>query len=157
MSTDLVPTIVHPLTGEAFALPDLTDALLARLLEDVKEYEWRLRNVKRAVSDEALRRMDRTASWTLHAGEGFTLKGASPAPVEQFDVVALRTDLAQLVADGLISDEAMNNAVEEIVDYKARKRGIDALRKLGGIVAETVNRHASNVEKQRYVSVERSA
>jgi len=145
---------VHPLTGEAVELASASTDDLAVLLDSVKDYESRLREVKSLVSREVLRRQDRDTSWTTRAG-GYVLKGSSPAPAEEFDALALRSELLGLVDEGALTIEAVDAAVETIITYKARKAGVNALRKLGGVIAQVVDRHASPVDKPRYVSVSR--
>lgn len=146
--------VVHPLTGETLDLQTAPDENLARFLADVRDYESRLKEAKAIVSREALRRMDAGASWTLRAGD-YTLKGSSPAPSEEWDEIALLSDLHQLVDEGVITEDAAGAAVETVITYKVRKAGINALRKLPG-VAQIVDRHSQPVEKTRYVSVGRS-
>jgi hypothetical protein len=153
MSTELT---VLPFTGEIIELAtaDIND--LARLLADVKDYQSRLNEAKSLLSQEVLRRQDQAAKWTTPAG-GYVLKGSSPAPQEEFDALALREDLLGLVDEGALGIEAVDAAVETIVTYKARKAGVNALRKLGGVVAQIVDRHARPIEKARYVSIVRDA
>jgi len=148
--------VVHPLTAEAVELASASTDDLAVLLDSVKDYESRLREVKSLVSREVLRRQDRDASWTTRAG-GYVLKGSSPAPSEEFDALALRSELLGLVDEGALTIEAVDAAVETVVSYRARKAGISALRKLGGVIAQIVDRHATPIEKTRYVSIARDA
>lgn len=152
-TTDLA---VNPFTGEALELRDAAIDDLARFLDDIKDYRSRLQEAQSLVSREVLRRQDQAASWTTRAG-GFVLKGASPAPSEEFDALALRSELLGLVDEGALSIEAVDAAVETIITYKPQKSGINALRKLGGVVAQIVDRHAQPVEKPRYVSISRDA
>lgn len=148
--------VAHPFTGEAIELANAKVDELAKLLDAVKDYQSRLQELRSLVSQEVLRRQDQAASWTTKAGE-YVLKGSSPAPVEEFDSLALRSELLGLVDEGALSIEAVDAAVETIVTYKARKAGVNSLRKLGGVVAQVVDRHATPIEKTRYVSVSRAA
>lgn len=153
MSTDLATTtVVHPFTGETLQLERAETNDLGWFLNEMREYEMRLKEAKRAVTDEALRRLDHQAKWTFRTPD-FTLKAPSPAPSEQFDELALRSDLWELVDQGVITEEAAGAAVETVVTYKTRIAGINALRKLGGQVAEVIDRHCTPVQKTRYVSV----
>jgi hypothetical protein len=152
MSTEIA-TVISPRTGEVISL-DAPDQDLGGFLNDVRDLESAIRESKRAVHDELLRRMDSAATWTVHV-PGLKLSGPSPAPTEEFDELELRTALLTLVDEGVISVEAVDRAIEPVVTYKARRAGINALRKLGGRVAETVTAHARSVEKTRYVKVER--
>lgn len=148
--------VVHPMTGEALELHNAETGDLAQLLDSLKDYESRLKEAKSLVSQEVLRRQDQSASWTTRAG-GFVLKGSSPAPGEEYDALALREDLLGLVDEGALSIEAVDAAVETVVTFKARKAGLSALRKLGGVVAQIVDRHAQPTQKTRYVSISRDA
>jgi len=149
--TDL---IVSPRTGEALTLYSPT-VDLAGLLADLKDYENGLKDTKRAISDELLRRLDANASWTEHL-PGLKLSAPSPAPVVAYDAPALRDALLDLVDESLLTVEAVDRAVEMIVSYKASAAGVKALVKLGGRVAETVAAHAASSERTRYVSVARA-
>ena len=148
-------TVVSPRTGEVLTLQSPT-ADLGAYLADVREHESLLRESKNYVQAEILRRMDANAEWTNHVEGGLKLTGSSPAPSEEFDELALRTSLLELADEGLITQEAVDKAVEPVVTYKARKAGINSLRKLGGRVADAISQHASEVQKTRYVRVERS-
>jgi hypothetical protein len=148
-------TVVSPRTGEVLTLDAGTDQL-AGLLADFSEHEAVVKESKRYVQDELLRRLDSAAQWTMHVEGGLKISAPSPAPAEEFDELALRESLLQLADDHVIAIEAVDRAVEPQVSYKARKAGVNALRKLGGRVAETVDAHARSAEHKRYVRVERS-
>lgn len=156
--TDLVPTrsiqLVNPSTGELVELDGPTEAL-AEFLADMREHESLCREAKKLVTREVVSRMDRQAAWTIRAA-GLKLSAASPQPTEEFDGPELKEALHALVEEGVISIEAVDAAVETVVTYKPRKAGIVALRKLGGRVAEVVDAHSREVEKERYVSVSRA-
>lgn len=143
--------IVNPATGEVLNL-DAPTTDLARYLADMRDIEARWRDIKSVVTGELLRRMDATASWTLHL-DGLTVKGASPQPVEEYDAAALRDALLELVDDGTLDIAAVDRALALVVSVKPHAAGIKALRKLGGKVAETVDAHARTVERRRYISV----
>jgi hypothetical protein len=154
ITTELV---VHPFTGEALELHDAETSDLAQLLDSLKDYESRLKEAKSLIGREVLRRQDLKAEWTTRAG-GFILKGASPATEsqEEFDGLALHSELLGLVDEGALSIEAVDAAVETEVVYTPKKAGIAKLRKLGGVVAQIVDRHATTTEKTRYVSISRA-
>jgi hypothetical protein len=148
--------VLHPLTGEVLELDATPTEELGRFLYEIRDLESRLREIKSLANREILSRQDRNAEWTTRAGE-YVLKGASPSSTstEEFDGLALRSDLCELVDSGVLSIEAVDAAVQTVIIYKARKVGVNALRKLGGVVAETVDQHAKSVEKPRYVTVSR--
>ena len=143
--------IVNPVTGEAFALDAPTDTL-AQYLVAMKEVRRRVREEETIVQGEILRRLDHDGCWTVHTPHG-KVSAPSPAPVEEWDAGALHSALLELHDQGLLSIEAVNRAIEEEVTFKVRKAGVNALRKLGGRVRETVDAHARIAEPRRYVRV----
>ncbi len=151
---DSLPTVVHPGTGELINLRDAATDDLGRFLDEVRDYESRLREAKGLVTTEVVRRMDLEGQWTMRAG-GFVLSAPSPAPAEEFDGKGLYSDLAALVFQGTITQDAAERAVKITTTYTPSAMGIKALRKLGGVVAETIAKHATPVEKKRYVKVGR--
>lgn len=150
-----VELIVHPGTGEQL---DLTadDVYLVRWFDEIKELEARLKEVRAEVGRELTSRMDRAAKWTLRAG-GLEARVPSPAPSVEWNVDALRATLADLLSDGMISEDASDAALEVVVTYKPRVAGLNALKKLGGEVQERVEACGVEVEKPRNVSVKRAA
>lgn len=153
--TELALT-VNPFTGEALDLQTAGVDDLARFLDDIKDYRSRLNELKNLIDREVLRRQDQNAAWTTRAG-GYVLKGSSPAPGEEYDALALRSELLGLVDEGALSIEAVDAAVETVVAYKVRKTGVNALLKLGGVVAQIIDRHRTVTEKTRYVTVSRES
>lgn len=147
---------VNLVTGVAIDVADASTEDLGRFLDESRDFKRRMQEQENIATREVLRRQDREAKWTTPAGS-YVLKGSSPAAahVEEFDELALRTDLLDLVDAGELSIEAVDAAVEIVITYRARKAGINALRRLGGEVAAIVNRHATHSEKNRYIKVER--
>lgn len=157
MSADLQPAeqFVNPTTGEVLTLAS-PDADLGHYLADIRDLESILREHKKIVTRELLSRMDRSASWTVYA-DGVKLSGASPKPTEEFNGPALHEALSALVDEGVLTVEAVDAAVETVVTYEPRKRGINSLRALGGRVKEIVDAHATEVTKDRRITVSRAA
>ena len=145
---------VHPLTGEAVSLAEMTNDWLGGVLDDLRDHESRLREVKGDITTEVLRRMDQHAKWSVDAGI-YQLKSSSPEPVEEWDALELREALLRLVDRGELAISAVDAAIEPVVTYKIRKAGITALRKLGGEVREIVNSRVKESAKRRYVTVTR--
>jgi hypothetical protein len=139
--------IPHPATGEAFALDRPSEDLAFFLLE-VREFEERLRQAKKLVGNELLKRMDKRGEWTMRVG-GMEVRGISPAPSVEYDAQPLARDLASLADADLIDLETALEAVGAETVYKPNKRVLNRLKKLGGRVAETINRHSHEVEKER--------
>ena len=155
MSTDLekIPEFISPITGEVVALSAPSEDL-GHLLADIREAEGQLREAKREINQELFLRFDRDAKWTHHL-PGLKLSGPSPKPSEEFDGEELRGVLVSLVREGALTMEAVNAAVEVIPEYKVHKKGINALRALGGRVKADVDACATEVEPNRYVKVDR--
>jgi hypothetical protein len=146
--------VFDPGTGEEIIIADAPTETLAELRELIRSAEEDQRMAKQALDAELLARMDRAAKWTMNEG-GYKLTAPSPTPVETFDAHALRADLEAASEQGLIDQGAVDAAVEVVVDYKPRLAGINALRKLGGDLADIVARHASLAERTRRVTVKR--
>lgn len=161
MSTELetfaVPDwmVPDPITGEALTNTSPTEDL-ARFLTSVREQKSMMNEAQNLVQREIVRRMDFHRKWTLHTSAG-KLTAPSPKPSEEWDAAELRERLLEFVDRGDISIEALDAAVETVVDYKIHKAGIEALRKGGGDVADAINALARAVEKDRRVSVGRAA
>lgn len=128
--------IVDPLTGELLVLGELSVDRLALGQKQIQLFEERLRDVKRAIADEAHRRMDSSAKWTLEA-DGWKVAGEAPGKVD-YNPERLKDALDLLLEDGRINQEAYDAAIEEVVTYKPKVRGIKALLKLGPDVAELI-------------------
>lgn len=160
MSTDLehAQQIVNPKTGEALTL-DSDTADLARYLDDIRELTSVLREADRFVSREIIRRMDAGAvGWTLHV-PGFKVSAPSPQRKEEWDGADLYAALMQLVDQRLLTVEAVNAVVEQNIEFKVKKAGINTLRKLGDDhpAVEVIDRLAVFSEPDRNrVKVDRS-
>lgn len=156
MSTDLIRTpITHPLTGQVLDLDNASNEDLGSMLAEIDEQKLLLQELRNLIGGEVLSRQDRQGQWTTRAGD-YKLTGASAQPVEEFDGMELRNALLGLADAGVISQEAVDRAVETVVTYKPRKAGINALRKLGGQVKATIDERAVEVPRCRYVKVKRS-
>lgn len=145
--TALVP---HPQTGEALDLSAPTGDLAA-WVDQIRQIESQAKEAREEIGRELLRRMDAKASWTLREA-GFKITGQSPQPKLEWNVDALRATLADLRDQGL-DEDAIDAALEVVVSYRPRAAGLNALKKLGGEVAERVESCATEVEPQRRVSV----
>ena len=156
MSTEIESTgqFVNPTTGEALSLSS-PDADLGNYLADIRELESVLREHKQIVTRELLSRMDRSASWTVYEG-GLKLSGSSPKPSEEWDGVELYNALWDFIDSGELSPAAVEAAVAVETIYKPQKRGIEALRKLGGDIAETIDGLAREVVRDRRITVSRN-
>jgi hypothetical protein len=151
---DLLPAVAHPVTGEVLPL-DAPTVDLARALDELKELESRLKEVRDRIGEEVLQRMDAKALWTLRTEDGFKLSAPSPAPKAEWDGPALALALVELRGLDLIDYEAAVAALETVVTYKPKAAGLNRLLKLGGEVAERVGACRVMVEPVRRVTVKR--
>lgn len=145
--------VLNPATGELLDLKSASGVALGEGLEAVRDFEARLRETKSAISEELHERMDANASWTLHTPD-FDLRGESPDRTD-YDTDKLINALDELCEQGYVSRAAYEAAVKEEVTYKPQRRGIQALLKLGGEVAERILSCQVPVERPRRVSIAR--
>lgn len=149
--------IFDPVTGAEIDLAEAPDEQLAELRDLIRDAEEEQRLAKQAIDAEVIARMDRAAKWTLRAG-GFEMTAPSPAlKNEVVDAAALHAALMVFVDDGLLSVEAVDAAVQQVLTFKPRKAGIDALRKRGGRIAEVIAEHEQQVQPSRRVTLKRAA
>lgn len=149
--------VVHPATGEVLDLQRADLEQLGRWLLEARELDEQMRSEKRRVVAELLSRMDREARYTLRAAD-LELKGDGPeAPIE-YDVLPLRQALAEFVEAEVITQEALDRAIEPVTVYKPRANGLKPLVRQGGPLAETIAHYASPKESyERRVSVKAAA
>ena len=146
-------TVVSPRTGEVLSLSSPLEDL-GGLLLDIREHEFLLREMKNVVQQEIVKRMDFEAKGTLHAG-GLKFQAPSAAPVEAWDAAELRAALLPFVDHGVISITAVDAAVEQVITWKAKKAGINALRKQGGEIEMVIDQLMRVEDRPRKVSVVR--
>lgn len=161
LARDASREIVNPATGELVSLDGPTD-LLASQLADIRALEALLREVKRAFTGEVVARMDKavetgeSGSWTVRVGP-WTLKAPSPAPTVEYDTQALRDALDALADLGVIGPEAVDRVCQPILTYKVNRSALTTLSKANAQVAKVVAEHSREVQKDRRVTVERTA
>jgi hypothetical protein len=153
--TEDMPAVVDPRTGEVLVIAEATTDMLAMFLDNVRDTERAQRAQKAAVTRELLGRMDAEASWTARVGD-YVLRGDGPGDKTEYDAEQLYEALSEYVDSGVISEGAREAAVERTYSYKAKARGIRALEKLGGGIADAIRRHSREVPKDRRVSVGRA-
>lgn len=150
-------SIIDPGSGEAVVLADADAAAIARWRSTVRELEELLREAKKLVDSEVLKRMDAAGEWTLRAG-GMKLTAPSPAAgreTEWTDIEQLRDALA---LEAGVSRELIDAAFEPVTEFKPRAAGIGRLRKLAREdINALLDRHATTVDKARRVSVKAAA
>lgn len=124
--TDLIP---HPKTGEAIAVvQDTPTDVLAELRDAIVEHERAvIGGWKRLVDDELRRRLDYEGRRSAEVG---TWKLTVPGPTKtEWDAAGAYRALRGLVRAGLISKDRADEAVERVVDYKARHGSLSQLLK----------------------------
>lgn len=147
-----MPAVIDPTTGEVITLDGPTDQL-ALFIQNVRDVEQAFRESKRAVAAELHRRMDAEATWTVRAGD-WEISGESPSRVE-YDPTELHDRLTELLESDLITPRAMEDAIERVVTFKPKVRGINQLLKLGGVVREYVEKCQRPVERERRITIKR--
>lgn len=153
--TELVPAthFANPVTGEVLSLDSPTEDLGA-YLADIRDLESRIREEKAIVNRELLARLDKQRKWTLPLGNGLKISAPSDEPGEEWDGAQLHEALCDLADDEVITTDAINAAVEIVVEYKVRKAGLNALRK-NPRIAELIAPFCRQAERPRYVKVMR--
>lgn len=143
----------HPDTGEVIDLRSASASQLAEWLTAIREWESKTREAKSLVSIELHERFDRAAKWSIRE-DGFLVSGESPERIE-YDPALLRDVLGTLVDANSITPDAADAALKREVTFKPSKRGINALLKLGGNVADAINGCRMEVTRPRRITVKR--
>lgn len=139
--------VIHPATGEVLDLEAPTETL-ARWLSEARELDREMRVEKIKVVNELLSRMDTDAAYTVRT-ERFDITGDGPEPPKEYDARGLRVALAEFVEAGVITQDALDRAVEVVPTYKPRAAGLNALRRLPGSIGEVIDRHSRPKEDHR--------
>lgn len=148
-------TLVHPATGEILDLAAPAWEL-GRTIDEIRDIESRLREIKAEINAEFHRRMDRDRSWTIHTPD-FDLVGRSDQPERVWDIEQLQALLATLENEGVISREAALAAVQPRIEYKVLHRGIEALRKNPALREQIDACFTEQPPANRRVSVKRTS
>ena len=124
----MISTAIVPHTGQVLDLPSLTVGEIARLTDELRDYESRSRELKAQLAAEIARRCDANRSWTVEE-DGWKVSIKSDALVAEWDVTELQSILFDLVEEGLIALDASRRAVTSKVEWKAVASGVNALMK----------------------------
>jgi hypothetical protein len=119
--------VLNPLTGELVDLAAATTTDLAIERDEVRTARDAISTWAKAIDQELTDRLDREAKRSATVG-GYKLTVTAPT-VRQTDEIGLRAALLKLVDDGVLSDAAVDAAVEVVEVVKARRSGINALHK----------------------------
>ena len=156
MSTELAPRFVLiPLTGEQLSL-DAPDDQLALALDSIRTLENQLRDCKSAIGAELISRLDLAVKWSRDIPGVGKISAPSSDPDEAWPGAELREGLLAFVDVGSLTIEAVDAAVEVVVEHKVHKSGITALRKRGGPIRDLIEALVVKTPRQRYVSFTRS-
>ncbi len=146
--------IVNPATGQAIDLNATTD-VVAGALDDVRALEGRLRDYKSELTKELLRRMDYARTWAAHL-RGFGKVSGDAPRAPDYDGKILRSRLMALVPE-VLSKEAVDEAVELVMEHKVKKVGVNNLLKVPDErVADALVAAAVQNTKPRAVRIERA-
>lgn len=130
------------------ALSDASNDQIAMAKQAIKDWRVVASATERIIDAEVTARMDRRGLWTIHTDAG-TLSAPSPAPsVGYRDLPDLRLALEGFVLEGLLDQEAVDEALPLIPEQVGLKRGaLDKLAKLSGPVGARVRAHREEIEK----------
>lgn len=103
-------SVLVPHTGEVVDLSEVDDVSLAAVMDSIAEIEADLRSAKRELSDEIAKRLDYLGRRSVDAGE-FRLE-VTPPQEKEWDLDRLRSDLAELVEEGVISQQKATACVK---------------------------------------------
>ena len=108
--------IPHPVTGEALDLANASTEDIAGMLAGLAEMRTRLSDFEDQAGAEILRRLDAEARWTLHLGNGLTVKAPSPdAGTEKYPADVLHDSLAALIGEDTITEDAASRALVQVL------------------------------------------
>lgn len=147
-------TLIDPSTGEALDLATATTGQLAAYRDHVRDWETVARQAKKLTDGELLRRMDARNEHTMYEG-GYKITAPASEEKTEYDSARLRELLLGLAADPEVNldPEAVEDAVQTVVTYKARKAKVEGLRKRGGMIADVIEECSQVVGVERRVSV----
>ncbi len=100
-----------PETGELIDLTSATSDALAIVFTEIADSEKELRAARQAIGDEITRRLDHEGRRSVTTEIGWKVE--TTAPTEKvWDLDRLRSDLAELVEQGVISDAKAKRCVK---------------------------------------------
>lgn len=159
-STDLVVRE----TGEVFDIADDAQMeiaarehpeAIADFLDRLDDAIRQAQAIRTEVAAHLVRRMDKDATQTLHAGNFTVTVNGSSDEYEKFDADKIRAGLLGLVAQGVISEAAVDKAVR--VKYEASKAGLKSLAALRDDAIDAVIESAREVAiRPRRATVKRA-
>ena len=149
--------LVNPTSGEILNLESASVADIAGWRAEIKVWEASVRLAKHFADQEIVRRMDALNSHTIHEG-GFKVSAPAAEDKTEYDAERLHSLLSGLAADPEINlhQDAVDQAVEQIVVFKPRARKIAGLYKRGGEIADVIDACTTRVPVDRRVKIERA-
>lgn len=118
--------LTHPTTGEVLDLAEAQPEALADAVVQSEQLRGELADLESVISAELVRRLDRSASWTMRVGDPagarqFEIKAPSPdAGTTGYDAELLLQELRALVERGTIDASAAGRALERTVTITLR-------------------------------------
>lgn len=163
MSEEL--TIVDKATGEVVSVADheamqmvaaTKPHLIAELIGYIDESVRVANDTRSLLGEYLIERMDKDATQTLNDGDYKITVNGSSDDYETFDAQTLRSNLVRLVADGVLSDSAVDKAIR--VKYEASKSGINSLSALrDDAVNAAIESSKTIAVKKRRITIKKGA
>lgn len=143
-------------SGEIVTMREASDEALGRWFAAYRRAQDLLREAKRELDAEFVRRADFNATSHLDINGVGRITVTGPKPEEVWDTDKLQGVLKGLVAAGEISSEAAYAALERVVTWKPKVQGLNNLRKLGGYVQQSIDACCDRQSPVRRASLKES-
>jgi hypothetical protein len=143
-------SLVLPQTGEVIDLKAAATDVLAIAFDGLLDAERDLKSLRSQIGEEITERLDHEGRRSVTL-DGWTVETTAPT-VKEWDMDRLRSDLAELVGEGVISEEKAKRCVKW--EPKAVWREIKTL--LSDPRCSRLNHAFSEVEAVRYAKVKRA-
>lgn len=165
ITTDALPTrFVVPATGEVVNIGDADQMrvaattapeILGLMLDTIDDHIRQAQDVRAYVADFLVERMDSDATQTLHAGKFTLTVNGSSDEYETYDADDFSASLSLLVAEGIITQAAMDKAIR--TKREVSKSGLNSLRALRNpSVDEAISAATQIATRRRRVTVKRA-
>ena len=145
--TDL---ITIPDTGELLDLSTAATDVLAIAFDGLKDAESDLKSLRSQIGEEITRRLDHEGRRSVTV-DGWTVETTAPT-TKQWDMDRLRADLAELVAEGVISE----NKAKRCVKWEPKAVWMEIKTLLSDPRCSRLNHAFTEVEAVRYAKVKRT-
>jgi hypothetical protein len=150
-----VVALVDPRTGELLDPESCDVEQLGACREAIRIWEQLARQAKQQIDAAVIDRMRRRGEWTLRDGQ-YTLQASKAGGGVEYDGPALHAALSELVDDGVLDIDAVNNAVVTEVVYKPQAGALKKLAQMNPEAADVIAEHSQETPETRRVSVRRA-